>query len=345
MRLVHLFELERKDQMKKMRRIYDKMQENPAVIDELWKTIANMTVDTEGDLKSRVLSAIDPKNTGKEQDQTYAEGFVAGLVNAIDKTEGTTEERIAFAKTLGTVNHVDPKALLQPLTSWGDWLVGTDFSKRLFDTMFNDPAFLQANKGPGEFALAILSPSITLTGGKGDIQVNGKPIEVKSGLTSSGGRLSPTSGTLGQLYKNKEFWDALVPEDTVKAKQLGSINKINANNYSAFLEEYGLQPKHSVKILQSIFKHNDASALATQIGKSGTNVKASDLIKLAVKNYGASQGDDAFLILQKDIRTSLYFDVDNLDPVLSRLSFSLPLIDSDARSQGKAQIGILKKAR
>jgi hypothetical protein len=85
--------------------------------------------------------------------------------------------------------------------------------------------------------------------------------------------------------------------------------------------------------------------MAQSIGRSGTNVTAADLIKLSVKNYGASQGDDHFLILQKDIRASLYFDVDNLDPVLNRLSFSLPLIDSDARSQGKAQIGILKKSR
>ena len=346
MRLHHLFEksIDPK-QAKKMQRIYAKMQENPAVIDELWKTVSTMTAAEGGELKNRILVAVDPKNTGSEQDQTYAEGFIEGLVNAIDKTEGTTEERIAFAKGLGKVSHIDTEALLQPLSGWGDWLVGSDFSKRLFETLFLDPAFLQANKGPGEFALAILSPDISLTGAKGDIQVKGKPIEVKSGKTSSGGRLTPTTGTLGQLYKNKEFWAAIAGEDAAKAGQLAGVNKVNANNYAQFLDQYNLGPEQSTQILKAIFKHPDAAPMAQAIGKLGTNVTAADLIKLSVKNYGASQGDDHFLILQKDIRASLYFDVDNLDPVLSRLSFSLPLIDSDARSQGKAQIGILKKAR
>ena len=339
-----LFELD-PNRAKKMRRIYNKMQENPAVIDELWKTISSITTDDAGNFKSRVLVAIDPKNTAPEKDQAYAEGFIGGLVDAIDKTEGTTEERIAFAQTLGTVNHINSKALLQPLSGWSDWLVGTEFSKRLFDTMFSLPAFKTNNKGPGEFALAILSPTIILSKTKGDIVVDRKPIELKGGLSSSGGRLSPTEGTIGQLYKNKEFWNSLGLE-AVKAGELGNINKINANNYSTdLLEKYKLEPEHSVKILQSIFRHPGAKGLATKIGKSGTNVKASDLIKLAVKNYGESQGDDAFLILQKDIRTSIYFHIDDLDPILSRLSFSLPLIDSDVRTQGRAQVGILKKSR
>jgi hypothetical protein len=348
MRLHHLFEREQsREELKKMQRIYAKMQENPAVIDELWKTVSTMTAAEGGELKNRILVAVDPKNTGAEQDQTYAEGFIEGLVNAIDKTEGTTEERIAFAKSLGKVSHIDTNALLQPLSGWGDWLVGSEFAKRLFETLFLDPAFLQANKGPGEFALAILSPDISLTGAKGDIQVNGKPIEVKSGKTSSGGRLTPTDGTLGQLYKNAEFWRDLVgsEDETGLAGILAGVNKVNANTYTQFLEKYNLDNKQSTQILTAIFKHPGALPLAQKIGSMGTNAKASDLIKLAVKNYGASQGDDHFLILQKDIRASLYFDVDNLDPVISRLSFSLPLIDSDARSQGKAQIGILKKAR
>ena len=72
---------------------------------------------------------------------------------------------------------------------------------------------------------------------------------------------------------------------------------------------------------------------------------AKDLVAIAVKNYGASQGDDNFLILQKDIRASLFFNVDDIEPIINRLSVSLPLIDSDSRSQGQAQLGILKKAR
>jgi hypothetical protein len=344
MLLYELFEND-KEQLRKIQRINSKMRENPAVIDELWKIISTKVANNEGGLESRILTAVRPENTGVEQDQTYSPGFLEGLVDAIDKTEGTVEEKIAFSQTLGTADHIDTNALMQPLSGWSDWLVGSPFATRLFDTMFKYPAFLQDNKGPGEFALAILSPRIKLKGAKGDIDIAGVPVELKAGMTSSGGRLSPTKGTLGQLYGNKDFWSSLAPDDGVKGAELGKTNKINANNYSMFLDKNNLGPDQSTKILTTIFTSPGAQALATKIGNMGTNVTASELIKLAVKNYGDSQGDDKFLILQKDIRTSLFFDVDDLGPILSRISFSLPLIDSDARSQGQAQVGILKKAR
>ena len=340
-----LTEKPNRDQLKKMRRIYNKMEQNPAVIDELWKTVSMKVQDDEGNLNHRILKALQPENTNPETDQTFAKGFIDGLVAAIDKTEGTVEEKIQFANTLGSVDHIDTKALLQPLAGWSDWLVGTPFAQRLFDTMFNLPAFRTDNKGPGEVALAILSPKITLAKTKGDIVVDGKPIEVKGGKGAQGGKLTPTKATLGMLYGNKEFWKNLVPDDPVKAAELAKVNKITATNYSAFLEEYGLDEKHSQIILSTIFKADGLDNLISKAAKKGSGVTAADLIAIAVKNYGLSQGDEHFLILQSNIRTSLYFDVDDLSPILNRLSFRLPLIDSDSRSQAQAQIGILSKSR
>lgn len=334
-----------RDQLQKMQRIYSKMQQNPAVIDELWNTISMKVQDDEGKLNDRILTALQPENTKPETDQTFANTFIEAFVAAIDKTEGTVEEKIQFANTLGSVDHIDTDALLQPLSGWSDWLVGTPFAQRLFDTMFNLPAFRTDNKGPGEVALALLSPKITLSKTKGDIVVDGTPIELKGGKTSSGGRLSPTKGTLGMLYGNKEFWKNLVPDDPVKGAELAKTNKINANNYSAFLEEHGLGKEESKIILGAIFKVDGLDGLISEAAKKGTGVTAADLIAIAVKNYGLSQGDEHFLILQSNIRASLYFYVDDLSPILNRLSFSLPLIDSDSRSQGQAQIGILAKAR
>tara|TARA_B100001287_G_C22671784_1_gene525595 strand:- start:81 stop:1121 length:1041 start_codon:yes stop_codon:yes gene_type:complete len=339
-----LTEAPTRQQLKYMQRIYAKMQENPAVIDELWNVISTKIADDEGGMQSRIVTSLQPANTKPEEDQTYGTGFLEGLVDAIDKTEGTVEEKIAFATTLGQADHIDTKALLQPLSGWGDWLVGTPFSQRLFDTMFNFAPLKEDNKGPGEFALAILSPRITLKGSKGDITVDGTPVEVKAGMTSSGGRLSPTEGTLGILYNNKEFWESLFPEDKVKAAECAK-ERVNANNYSAFLEKYAMGPAESEKILSAIFKAPKLDAIISAAAKKGTGVTAADLIAIAVKNYGVSQGDEHFLILQKDIRTSLYFYVDDLSPIINRLSFSLPLMDPDKRSAAQAQLGILKKAR
>lgn len=341
-----LVEAPNRDQVRKVQRINAKMNADPAFIDELWNIVSTKVSTDEGGLESRIVKALQPENTSPEDDQTYGAGFLQGLVDAIEKTEGTVEEKIAFAQTLGSVDHIDTNALMQPLSGWSDWLgKGTPFAQRLFDTMFNFAPFRSDNKGPGEFALAILSPRITLKGAKGDIDVNGTPIEVKAGMTSSGGRLSPTTGTLGMLHGNKEFWASLFPEDPIKAKQMATVNKINANNYSMFLDTNGLTPEQSAMILGAIFKHPDCQNLVKKAGGLGTNVTAKDLVAIAVKNYGASQGDDNFLILQKDIRASLFFNVDDIEPIINRLSVSLPLIDSDSRSQGQAQLGILKKAR
>lgn len=339
-----LTEAPSRKQIQYMQRIYAKMQENPAVIDELWKVISTKIADDEGGMQSRIVTSLQPANTRPEDDQTYGNGFLEGLVDAIDKTEGTVEEKIAFAQTLGTADHIDTKALLQPLAGWSDWLIGTPFSQRLFDTMFNMPALKEDNKGPGEFALAILSPRITLKGAKGDIDVDGTPVEVKAGMTSSGGRLSPTEGTLGILYNNKEFWESLFPDDAVKAASCAK-ERVNANNYSAFLEKYALGPAESERILSAIFKAPKLDAIISAAAKKGSGVTAADLIAIAVKNYGVSQGDEHFLILQKDIRTSLYFYIDDLSPIINRLSFSLPLMDPDKRSAAQAQLGILKKSR
>src|SRR5210317_768033 len=86
-----------RDQLKKMQRIYNKMEQNPAVIDELWNTISMKVQDDEGNLHDRILTALQPENTKPETDQTFANSFIEAFVAAIEKTEGTVEEKIQFA--------------------------------------------------------------------------------------------------------------------------------------------------------------------------------------------------------------------------------------------------------
>ena len=51
-----LVEDPQRDQLRKMQRIYAKMQENPAVIDELWNVISTKIADDEGGMQSRILA-------------------------------------------------------------------------------------------------------------------------------------------------------------------------------------------------------------------------------------------------------------------------------------------------
>ena len=52
-----------------------------------------------------------------------------------------------------------------------------------------------------------------------------------------------------------------------------------------------------------------------------------------------------FLIIQRNNETSLFFEVDNIEPIWNQLAVSLSLIDRDYRSAGKAQIGIRSRLR
>ena len=335
-----------KDHVRKVDRINRAMQSDPAIVDELFKTISLRVKDEGGKIGDRILAFLNPNGQVRDEDLTFAEPFLMSFAKAIESTEGTTEEKLEFANTLGKVNHVDGKLLTTPgVSDWDTWLIGTPFSKNLFLTCYSDPAFQIANKGPGEAALAFLSPDITLQSNGGDIAVGDMPIEVKAGVGPSGGRLSPTTSSVGSLFGNKDFWNTLLPNDPAKALELSRKTGVNSNNYSEFLSANKFGAAESTKILGSIFLHADAQDLVNAAGKKGEAVTAIEIAKIAIKNYGASQGDSNFLLLQRDVRKSMFFTVDNVEPVWNVLSFKCPLIDKDARSQGKPQLGILKRGK
>ena len=326
-----------KETSKKIARINKRMQQDPNLVDEIFNTVALKVKDNEGKIGDRIISMIQPEKTGPEQDQTAQDSYIKSLAAVISETEGSVEDKLKFANTLGSVNHIDIKALQQPIAGWSDWLVGTEFSKKLFDNIYSDRRFQLANKGPGEAALAFLSPQIKLRGGEGDIEVGGDPVEVKAGKTKSGGRFSPTSSVIGQPYNNLSFWRDIV-EDEEKAKIL-SKKTTTAVNYNKFLIENDLDEEDSFEILRFIFQ---AASLrdVRSVANRGSDTEPKQLFKLALKNYAVAQNEENFLILQRDIQTSLYFSIDNVDEVISKIRFTLPLITSDTRTQGKAQIGI-----
>ena len=88
--------------------------------------------------------------------------------------------------------------------------------------------------------------------------------------------------------------------------------------------------------------------LSFKIGNTNLKIKPKSPKSPKPGNKADSEIKIDFCKLKTDdvaLVKGLLFDVDDLDPILSRISFSLPLVDSDARSQGQAQVGILKKAR
>jgi hypothetical protein len=335
-----------RDHQKKLVRITNKLEADPELIDEIFKELSMKAKDMEGQFVNRFVSMLSPENTEPEKDQMFA-NFLKKYAEVIAECPGDSEEKFAFIGGLGKKSHIDEKKLLTPgKQSWDDWLTGSEFSKRLFDFAFGDPRLTTDNKGPGEAALAILSPNIKLSvGGSGDIDVGSTPIEVKAaaGKGTGAGRLTPTKNTLG-IYNSKQVAEMLFPGDAQKQKIVKErYANCSANAFGNFVQDLELTTEQCQKLLSNIFREESIQDKVAAVASKGPQITGRDLLGLSIYNYGRSQGDEHFLILVRVNRTSLYFHIDEWEQAHG-MQFSLSVFGNDLRTVGQTQVGILKSA-
>ena len=127
---------------------------------------------------------------------TDTKGYVEDITKIIIDTPGTYQEKWDFINAFPK-GYVDVKLMLSgQYISFDELLQGGEFTHKVFQALKGySPAGV---KGPGEFAMAVMSPHIKITG-KGDFNIGDKVIEVKASagktVSSGGGRLG-TPGTL-----------------------------------------------------------------------------------------------------------------------------------------------------
>lgn len=335
-----------KDRLKKLDRITRKLEADPALIDEIFKEISMKAKDIEGQFVNRFIAMMDPKDTAPEKDQAFA-NFLKKYAEVIAECPGSQEDKFAFIGDLGKKNHINTDKLLSNgKSTWDSWLIGSEFSKTLFEYAFGDPRLTTDNKGPGEAALAILSPDIELSvGGAGDIVVKGTPVEVKAaaGSSTGAGRLTPTKNTLG-IYNSKQVAKMLFPNDDAKA---GLVEKnwknCPANAFGNFVQELDLSIEQVQKLLSNIFREETIQDKVSSVAGKGKNITGRDLLGLSIFNYGRSQNDEHFLILVKKNKSSLYFHIDEWEKAAG-LQFNLTVFGNDLRTVGQTQVGILTRA-
>lgn len=335
-----------KERLKKLDRITRRMENDPQLIDEIFKELSMKTKDIEGNFKNRFLNLLSPEKTTPEKDQTFS-NFLKKYAEIISEIPGSPEEKFAFISSLGKKSHIDERKLLTPgKQSWDNWLTGSEFSKKLFNYAFGDPRLTTDNKGPGEAALAILSPNIELSvGGSGDINVMGTPVEVKAaaGKTTGAGRLTPTKNTLG-IYNSQQVAKMVFPSNPAKQQIVKErYANCSANAFGNFVQDLELTVEQIQNLLQNIFREESIQDKVAAVAKKGPQITGRDLLGLSIFNYGRSQNDEHFLILVKVNRTSLYFHIDEWEKAHG-IQFNLNVFGNDLRTVGQTQIGILKSA-
>ena len=144
-------------------------------------------------------SGLSDRISGTLERETDTAGYVADLTQIIIDTPGTYQEKHDFINGFPT-GYVDIKMMLSgERVKYIDLLTGNSFVSRVFDKLKR--VTFGTAKGPGEFALAVMSPHIRITG-KGDLNIGKDIIEVKASagkeVSSGGGRL----GTPGLLQSD-----------------------------------------------------------------------------------------------------------------------------------------------
>jgi hypothetical protein len=224
------------------------------------KIVNQVQVTDDADLLNKIYSALNSTNLGGRIKKALAKGdnevksYLDTIANIIVNTPGTVEEKIRFATGLPE-GYIDVNKMVSgQRVHFEDLIVSNrkntprDFILRVFHALRN--VGLDQSKGPGEFALAVLSPQIKIFG-EGDLKIGNHKIEVKTG----GGRLGATGGSAskeaggGGLQSDDnyniidQFFPGQVPADTTLG--IGSLNKL--------VKESSLKPTELKKFAQKLF--------------------------------------------------------------------------------------------
>lgn len=189
-----------------MRDILNKLtQLHEADVQTLRKEIIDQVKRTQDEeLLDKIFTVLNKSGlvdriTGTLKRDTDTQGYIQEITQIIIDTPGTYQEKYDFINGFpnGYVN-VD-LMLSGNRVKFEDLLDKNDFVRKVFDRLKRET--FGTAKGPGEFALAVMSPHIKITG-KGDLNIGDRIIEVKASagkdVSSGGGRL----GTPGSLHSD-----------------------------------------------------------------------------------------------------------------------------------------------
>lgn len=296
-----------------MRDLIDLIERASSPSVSLKRAIIDLVKATDEDIiLNRVLKVLKAGNLDQRvvdvvKTDSDAQKFVKDIADAILQIDAPVEEKNAFLDNFKN-GVIDTEKLLDGKVNTIDQLVGAGFNTLLFKDLTT--RLTSQGVGPGELALAIMSPKIKWsgrTGGGGDIVVDGKPVEVKTRV-SSGGRWINTRKAKMDLQKIKDTLE--------KATGMQVPDRLNINNWVNTFRP-AIQPKDLDKVTKiiadSIFKATDNTAYQTAL-KSGTPIEIADEhLRTGFKNYKALSNFEGILMVDLPTGTTQYFqDYDSM---------------------------------
>lgn len=253
---------------------------------------------SQSDTKATVETAL--ANTTDNANIPNVDSVINSMVNSIANIPGSTAEKIVFVEALEAGKAVNVEALQMPSTTFSD-IFPMDFAKKFF--IANGAFGRGVNmKGPGEFALAIMSPDIALAA-QGDITINGKHVEVKAAFSgSAGGRLGevgPVSREVLSEKLNKVAAQYIkTPEQEELFRPLGDVNSIALGKASKYLHTvFPDDPEAIAAIIGEVINLNfPGTTIGDEVGKAaaGDPSGASTELEFMRQNFEWYKKRDGF---------------------------------------------------
>lgn len=213
--------------------VVSRLNEAPKALGPLKKAVIQKVEQSDDvDMLDQIHQYLSHDNAREKIEKSFESSIKNGNISSTDTVihdmvrnvrdiQGTSSEKKEFVKLLSEGNVINTKELLAP-TSTFHKIIPNPFARRFFRAIATYGVG-KNSKGPGEFALAILSPEIGLAS-KGDLEIDGKQIEVKAAVgTGGGGRLGEVGWMPGPDKIVNKFKESLQSRLNIDAEQADEV--------------------------------------------------------------------------------------------------------------------------
>jgi hypothetical protein len=238
-----------------------------------------------------------------------AKRFVQQIADIVVKIKSPIEEKNKFLEDFPK-GIVDTAKLLDGSGhSFAD-VVGPGFNVELFKAL--STSLVSQGVGPGEVALAVLSPEISWSGraaGGGDIQVGDQAVEVKTTVSSGGRWINARKATMNMSGIEKAMVDAITkstgkkPEGPIPARVSPATW---ADSIRPLIDKKSLEATTKA-MADGLFNHTDNSEYQQAL-MSGTAADIREaILNVGYENYKAYSKFDGILMMDVRSESVQYF--------------------------------------
>ena len=206
----------------------------------------------------------------------YRQEEVMKIAGAIADAPLSYQDKIQFAKNLNANKVINSKILVTPGSYSLDQLtLGNNVNRIVFDHLKTYGVGKQM-KGPAEHALAILSTNISIQG-KGDVTVDGVPVEIKAATSERKGGGGGRFGENGRLPSRQAMLDLIMkfpPLQQPVEDYLQKQQSMNVETFTKIVNMLELTPEQRKQIGQTVFSTifgNDAKPVIAEFNKPNAN--------------------------------------------------------------------------